>query len=775
MECRGKPLTLGLWDGPVTQYGQADGVRYLQPQWLHDGTTLIAATDASGEERIQTFREDGTSRTFDTLDLGRVVSMLASPASNHVAVSNHKLELLLIDLDAGTSRRIDHSGYRRIQDLGWSADGAWLAYDYGTSRETSAIKLHEIATGRSFLASAPEFRDFSPAFDPQGKYLYFLSHRSFDPVYDSYYFDLGFPKSVKPCLVVLNRDESSPFVNRPRGFGEETPKPSSTKGEPVPTRIDEEGIQQRILAFPVPEGIYRQIAGLQGRALFTSFPVTGSLKADWQAKDLRGGDLQSYEFKSQKTETLVADVAWFGLSQDESTLVYRSGKRLRAVSTAAKIEKPQDEKPSRQSGWLDLSRMRVSVEPRSEWRQMFHDIWRLQREYFWVEDMSGVDWLRVRDRYEPLLDRVSTRSEFSDLIWEMQGELGTSHAYEMGGDYRPAPEMPMGHLGADFAFDAGAGCYRVTHIVNGDAWDAEQGSPLHAPGVNLREGDRLLAIAGRTLTANLEPASLLVNQSGTPVELTVANADGSSARRVVVTTLRNDTAARYREWVEVNRRTVHKRTNGRTGYVHIPDMGPRGYSEFHRYYLLEAEHDSLIIDVRYNGGGHVSQLILEKLGRKRLGYDFLRWGFPVPYPEASVLGPMVALTNEHAGSDGDMFSHAFKLMQLGPLVGRRTWGGVIGISPRHRLVDGSVTTQPEYSFWFTDVAWGLENFGTEPDIDVEITPQDYAAGRDPQLDTAIETVLKAMEATPPQVPVVSDRPHLPLPQLPKRNSPKPDR
>src|SRR5262245_17438034 len=676
VECRGKALTFGLWEGAVSRHGDRDDARYRQLQWLHDGKTLVSVSDASGEERLEVFRENGGLRRLEQVDLGRVAKISASPRKSLVAISNHRQEVLLVDVETETVKQIDHSGYRRVEDLAWSPDGNWLAYDFATSRETSAIKLYEVSSGRSFLASTPEFRDFSPAFDPEGKFLYFLSHRSFDPVYDSYYFDLGFPKSIKPCLVVLSKDEPSPFLSQPHRFVEPPPKADAEKT--VTVRIDAEGIERRILAFPVPEGLYRQIGGLPGKALFTSFPVAGSLRREWPSKDLQGGDLQSYEFISQKAETLLTDVIWFEVSRDNSTLLYASGKRLRAVNATAKIEKPPDDKPSRHSGWIDLNRLRVSIEPRAEWKQMLRDIWRLQREYFWSEDMSGVDWKRVYDRYTPLLDRVSTRSDFSDLVWEMQGELGTSHAYEMGGDYRPAPEMPLGFLGADVTWDAASSCYRISHIVDGDAWDPEQSSPLHAPGVNVHTGDRLLAIAGQPLSAAVIPGSRLVNQNGVPVEITVANADGANVRRVTVVTLHSEIPARYREWVEQNRRIVHEKTNGRSGYVHIPDMGPRGYSEFHRYFLVEAERESLIIDVRYNGGGHVSQLILEKLARRRLGYDFPRWGYAVPYPEGSVLGPMVSLTNEHAGSDGDMFSHAFKMMGLGPLVGRRTWGGVVG-------------------------------------------------------------------------------------------------
>ena len=765
VECRGKALTFGLWEGPVSRHGDRDDARYRQPQWLYEGKTLVCVSDASGEERLELFREDGSVRRLEHVEFGRIAKMSVSPKKPLIAISNHRQEVLLVDVETETVKQIDHSGYRRVEDLAWSPDGNWLAYDFATSRETSAIKLYDVTTGGSFLASTPEFRDFGPAFDPEGKYLYFLSHRSFDPVYDSYYFDLGFPKSIKPCLTVLSKDEPSPFLSQPRRFIE--PPPKTDTENPITVRIHAEGIERRILAFPVAEGLYRQIGGLPGKVLFTSFPITGSLRQEWPSRDLQGGDLQSYEFNSQKTETLLNDIVAFEVSRDNSTLIYRTGKRLRAVNAATKIEKPTDDKPSRHSGWIDLNRLRISIQPLAEWKQMLRDIWRLQREYFWSEDMSGVDWKRVLDRYARLLDRVSTRSDFSDLVWEMQGELGTSHAYEMGGDYRPAPEMPLGFLAADLMWDSAVGSYRISHIVDGDAWDAEQSSPLHAPGVNVHTGDRLLAISGRPLSVDVIPGSRLVNLNGVPVEITVASADGANVRRVTVVTLNNEMPARYREWVEQNRRLVHERTNGRSGYVHIPDMGPRGYSEFHRYYLVEAERESLIIDVRYNGGGHVSQLILEKLARKRLGYDFPRWGNPAPYPEGSILGPMVAVTNEHAGSDGDMFSHAFKMMGLGPLVGRRTWGGVVGINPRYYLVDGSVTTQPEFSFWFKDVGWGLENYGTDPDVNVEITPQDYAAGRDSQMEKAIELVMQALIESPPQVPDGSGRPRLPLPQLPK--------
>ncbi len=379
---------------------------------------------------------------------------------------------------------------------------------------------------------------------------------------------------------------------------------------------------------------------------------------------------------------------------------------------------------------------------------MLREVWRLQRDQFWVANMSGTDWEAIYRRYEPLLPRVATRGELSDLIWEMQGELGTSHAYEMGGDHRRPPQVALGHLAADLrAVDGGAG-YEIARIVDGDAWDAAADSPLNAIGVQAKVGERIVSVNGQPVARDRPPQALLVHQAGTKVELTLAPRKGdrkASPRTVLVTTLADEVPARYREWVERNRAWVHANSGGRVGYLHLPDMMSAGFAEFHRYFGAECDRDALIVDVRYNRGGHVSQLLLEKVARKRIGYNIMRWGRPEPYPSDSPAGPLVALTNEHAGSDGDIFSHCFKLMGIGKLVGTRTWGGVVGIWPRHPLVDGTETTQPEFSFWFGDVGWGVENYGTDPEIDVDNAPQDAVAKHDRQLEQALATALQLAE------------------------------
>ena len=769
LTARGGAFSMGLWEGATVQYGEDRGVRYRLPTYLHDGTRLALISDAGGEDGLELHTVPSSTtgalsepERFD-LDLGRPLTMTASPKGDLLALTNHRFELVLVDLSARTARVLDSSTHAPIQGVAWSPDGRWLAYGFRDTFQTSIIKLCFVETGETTAATRPVLWDGEPAFDPEGKYLYFLSYRTFNPVYDSLGFNLGFPKGGRPFLITLQADARSPFVGAleeaEEGAGDENAKEEAL-------RIDLDGITDRLVAFPVPEGRYTRVRGLKNKVLFSSEPVEGALDTDWfsSGPPPAKAKLELYDFAERKTETLVEGITDFELSGDAEKIIYRAGDRLRVLKAG---EKPNDEdEPGRKSGWLDLGRIKVSVTPPAEWAQIYRDAWRRQRDHFWNADMSGVDWEGVYERYLPLLARVGTRAEFSDLLWEMQGELGTSHAYEFGGDYREEPSYPQGFLGADLSYDAETESYRVEHIVRGDVWDDKSGSPLGRPGVNVRAGDRLLAVNGRRVSRETPPAALLVHQTESEVALSVAPADGGAPRTVTVKTLRDERPARYREWVECNRAFVHEATNARVGYIHIPDMGPEGFAEFHRGFFAEANREGLLIDVRWNGGGHVSSLLLEKLARRPLGYVVPRRGEPQPYPDLAPRGPMVALTNEQAGSDGDIFSHAFKMMKLGPLIGKRTWGGVVGINVTESLLDGSITTQPEFSFWFEDVGWGVENYGTDPDIEVDSRPQDYVAGRDPQLERALEELERLLEA-PRKRPDFSERPDLAPPPLPE--------
>jgi tricorn protease len=768
--CRGKSLTMGNWEGPVIQQGVRNGARYRLTRWLSDGKRVILVSDEGGEDHLELHGVDGItpSQKLEDLDIGRPNEIRVSPKRDEIVLSNHRNELVWVDLSTGEMKKIEQSHYGPIAGFAWSPDGNWIAYSFAPNHRVRIIKVYSTETGTLHQVTEPLLQDVAPVFDPAGKYLYFLSNRIFNPVYDMIHFDLNFPKSMRPYAVTLQKDLPSPFVPKPRGFEEkETEKKDEEQAEEDKTlNIDLDGIEERIIPFPVEEAIYGQIAAAEDRVFYTVYPVEGARGVEWFAKEPPAkACLKVFDMNELEEATFVDRVSSFKLSGDSSAIACRIGNRLRVIHAkrSAKEGLPEEENPSRKTGWIDTSRLKVSIEPVSEWQQMLPEAWRLQRDYFWVEDMSGVDWQKVLDRYYPLVARVASRSEFSDLLWEMQGELGTSHAYELGGDYRPKPEYRLGFLGTDLTFEPDRDAYRFTHILNGDVWDDKNPPPLKRPGANIKEGMLLLAVGGERVSKDCSPNKLLVNQAGQEVQLTVAESDGSSPRTVTVKTLADETPLRYRDWVERNRGYVHEATDGRVGYIHIPDMGPDGYAEFHRYFLLELDHEGLIVDIRFNGGGHVSSLLLEKLARQRLGYDLSRWMGHVPYPEDSVRGPIVALTNEQAGSDGDIFSHCFKLMKLGTLIGRRTWGGVIGIWPRNWLVDGTLTTQPEFSFWFKDVGWGVENYGTDPDIKVDIIPQEHAAGIDAQLQRAIKEILQDLEEKPPLEPQFDQRPQRTLP------------
>ena len=787
---RGKAYSFGNWEGPVIQHGTPDGVRYRFLEWLNDGKRLVAVTDEIGRETLVVFQPEDASepKVYTDIEFGRAASLEVSPTDDMVAITNHRLELLVVDLEASTVRVLDRSDYERIQGVAWSPDGRWLAYGLTSTGRKTAIKLCNVESGETHAVTDPVLHDVSPAFDPEGKYLYFLGYRILNPVYDQLQFDLGFPRGVKPYAITLSRDLRSPFIPEPKApdekgkekekekgtekkeEGEEAEKTSGEEGKkgekseaedankPAPITIDLDGIARRVAPFPVPEGRYTRIRGIKGKALFLGFPIEGAINQSLLQQDPKGR-VDSYDFEAQKHEFLIDGANFFELSRDSKTLVYRSNTRLRVLKAGDKPPKSDNgDRPNRETGWIDLSRVKVSVQPAAEWKQMFAEAWRLQREQFWTEDMSGIDWKQVYELYAPLVERVSSRAELSDLFWELQGELGTSHAYEFGGEYRQGPHYQQGFLGADWSYDAENNRYHIAHIVLGDPSDSKTTSPLNSPGLNIAKGDAVLAINGQRVTPERSPQELLVNQADNEVQLTIEDANTKETRVVTVKALSDETPARYREWVENNRRVVHAQSQNRVGYVHIPDMTGRGFAEFHRSYLAEYDYPALLIDVRHNGGGHVSGLLLEKLARKRIGFDFPRWGQPTPYPEESPRGPMVALTNEFSGSDGDIFSHGFKLMKLGPLIGKRTWGGVIGINPRHRLVDGTVTTQPEGAFWFKDVGWNVENYGTDPDIEVDIAPQDYVHGVDPQLDRAIAEALRLIEEVPALEPKPGERP-----------------
>ena len=779
---RGQLFSMENWEGGVLQHGEGSGVRYLMAIWLNDGQRIAAISESGGEYAVEIHsRRGNTVERLEGLDIGQPDGLEASPKNDQVLLTNNRNELLLIDLEARTLKRLDQSEYD-IYQAAWSPDGKWIAYGFLSSWHTGSIKLANVETGETRMITSGAFWDFAPAWDPDGKFLYFISDREFNPVSDAHLMGYCFPKALRPFLIALKADELDPFLPQPRHLkenageeGEPEEEQEETNGggdayeaeedwDEEPIQIDFEGIERRVVGFPYPEGVYDCIEGIEGKALFLEYPKRGALDSPFDSSSSED-ILHVYDFKEQTKEEFSIDtVNGFALSRDRTKLTYRDAYGDIRVMEAG--EEPSDGvETNRSDGWIDMERINPSVVPMEEWRQMYRDAWKLQQERFWTEDLSGVDWKRVYERYLPLLERIGSRRELSDLIKEMQGELGTSHTYEWGGDYRERPNYAQGFLGADF--ERVKDGFAARRIVEGDPWKEDSDSPLNRLGVNIRPGDVITAIAGRHASQFASPGEALVKRADQETELTARGKDGKE-RVVVVKPASSEAEARYREWVVNNRRYVHEKTEGQAGYIHIPDMDEKGFAEFHRAYLAELVFPALIVDVRHNEGGNVAEFLLEKLALKRIGYDQQRYKAPRPYPRLSVLGPMVALADENTFSNGEAFSHAFKMLGLGPLVGMRTGGGGISMH-ESTLADGGTTTQPNEANWFEDVEWGIENYGVEPDIEVPYAPHHYVNGADPQLDRAIVELRRLLEENPPRVPDLRlRRPRLPLPTLPPR-------
>jgi tricorn protease len=534
--------------------------------------------------------------------------------------------------------------------------------------------------------------------------------------------------------------------------------------------VDPEGLAGRVVGVPVAEARYSDLRAVKGGLAWLREPVAGVLgegRANAEDEPQRPA-LERFDLRKREVTELVGELDWFDVSGDGTRLVVKDHEELRVLPSASQ------DRTSSDTVTVDLTRARFQADPVALWRHAFAEVgWEMRRN-FWTLDMSGVDWDGVLAGYRPLLDRIRGADDFTDLLWEVVAELGTSHSYitKAGVDFfRPhLGAAAIGLLGADLTRD-GAGRWLVGRVLPGESSDPRARSPLEAPGVAVRAGDEIVAVDGRPVDPVHGPGPLLAGTVGKPVELTVRATSAAEPRQVVVVPLRDERRLRYQDWVAGRRRQVRELSDGRLGYLHIPNMVGEGWADFHRDLHTEMRFDALVMDVRGNGGGHISQLVVEKLARRLIAWDTGRGYQPVSYPIDARRGPVVTLADEFAGSDGDIVTAAIKLLGLGPVVGTRTWGGVIGIEsiPGYELVDGSHMTVPRFAFWFEEYGWSVENYGVDPDIEVLITPDDWIAGRDPQLETAVRMALEALEKQSPSVPPdPSTGPSKTRPPLPPR-------
>ncbi|MGI9064341.1 MAG: S41 family peptidase [Pseudonocardiaceae bacterium] len=771
LEVRGTVQWVTHRDGPATALAAEPGVRYRLPVVL-DAERAAWVTDAEGADALEIGdRDGGTPQRFAAGQLGRVLALVASPDGQHLAAASHDGRLLLVDTATGAVREVTRSERGDCTGPAFSPDSAWLAWSHPGTDPVRQIRLARVEDLGDVIDVTPlRFVDTEPAFTADGAHLAFLSLRSFDPVYDAHVFDLSFPAACRPHLVPLRAHTPSPFDPQPAGR-EAVPTPRRPDEEPEPTTpvttVDVDGLAERVVAVPVPEARYSCLLAAGDALLWLRHPQRGALG------DGRVGTgeppravLERYDLRRRRCEVLVDGLSDVALSGDGSRLVVRDRDALKVLPADRKVEGPE----SPDEVTVDLDRVQVRIDPAAEWRQMFDEAGRLMADHFWVSDMAGVDWDGVLAEYRPLVDRVGSHDDLVDLLWEVNGELGTSHAYVGPPGDNTDHRRRQGLLGADLSRDAD-GTWRIAHVLPGESSDPRARSPLRAPGVAVREGDGVLAVGGVRVDPVTGPGPLLAGTAGHPVELLVGPADGSAARRVVVTPLADEERLRYQAWVADRRAHVHDTTGGRVGYLHLPDMMGHGWAQLHRDLRGESQREALVVDLRENRGGHVSQLVVEKLARRVIGWDVARHVGESTYPADAPRGPVVAVANEFSGSDGDIITAAVKALGVGPVVGVRTWGGVIGIDMRYDLVDGTGVTQPRYAFWFDGHGWGIENHGVDPDVEVIMTPDDWATGRDPQLDTAVRLALEALERRPAAVPPdPATRPSRRRPTLPPRGA-----
>ena len=757
VEVRGTVHWLTHRDGPARALHVDPGARARLPRVLGDTGQVVWVTDASGDDALEIGSAEGTGdtgvvRLAEGL-LGHVLSLAASPDGATVAAAAHDGRLLAVDVTSGQVTELAASGDGAIDGLSWSPDSAWLAWSQPDSRPLARIRMAPISkvadAGVQVIdVTDGRFADTSPVFTADGLYLAFLSERSFDPVYDSHTFDLSFPFGGRPYLVPLAAQTPLPFGPTPGGRPLSQDNGGDPAAEPA-VAVDPDGLAERVVVIPVEEARYRYLRPVKGGLVWLRTPVTGVLGEGGAGPDddRPRPALQRFDLRKREVKELVGALDWFRVSGDGTRLVVRDRDELRVVPSARKHD------DAGETVTVDVSRARFTADPAALWRHAYDEAGRFLRRDYWTPDMSGVDWDGVLGEYRPLLDRIRSAADFADLLWEVLGELGTSHAYVTAAWTGPRDYVPVGQLGADISRDP-AGRWVVDRVLPGESSDPRARSPLAAPGVVVHPGDELLAVDGQPVDPQRGPWPLLAGAAGKPIELLIrpASADAQARRRVVVVPLRSDRRLRYQDWVAGRRRLVRELSEGRLGYLHIPDMMGEGWAHFHRDLRTEMAHDGLIFDVRGNSGGHISQLVVEKLARRLIGWCLGRWLRPEPYPQEARRGPLVTVADEFAGSDGDIVTAAVKLLGLGPVVGTRTWGGVIGIEGRHGLVDGSTVTVPRFAFWFDEYGWGVENHGVDPDVEVLITPDDAAAGRDPQLETAVRFAMDALAKQPPPIP-----------------------
>jgi len=768
-EFRGEIVTVPAEKGDFRNLTNTPGAHERTPAWSPDGKSIAYVSDASGEYELLVLNQDGKGEPKrHKLDgAGFYDSLVWSPDSQKISFADNSESLFWIDLKTGAVKKIGQEYYyspfrSRTMTTVWSPDSQWIAYSLNTTASIQRIHVYSLEQDKSFPVTDGLSEAVEPVFDKTGKYLYFFGSTDAGPVknwFDQSAADMRMTSSI--YLAVLRKDLPSPLAKesdeekpaekeqKAEGKAGSDSKPQDQKKEPEKKaeekpeekfRIDFDGLDHRILALPVPAGYYWNLqAGDEGQVYYLE---TKSVEGGFPVEEQRlAGSLHRYDMKARKDEVVVPEAEMFMLTADRKKIGYRLKDSVWIVPAAGK--------PEPGKGRLNLETVEVRIDPRAEWGQVFNEVWRINRDYFYDPKMHGANWPAMKEKYAPFVSHLSCRNDLNRLIQWLCSELAVGHSYSGGGDQLFTPkQVPGGLLGADYAVENGR--YRFKKIFGGLNWNPELRSPLTEPGVNAKEGEYLLEVGGVDLRPPTDVYSLFENTAGKIVEITVGpNPDGTGSRTVQVVPVADEGGLRNRDWVEGNLKKVEKATGGRVAYVYVPDTADRGHMYFKRYFFPQADKEAIIVDERFNGGGNLADYYIYFLKRQFFAMWATRYGHDYRTPNAMIPGPKVMLVNETAGSGGDFLPWLFRKSGLGKLIGKRTWGGLVGILGFPVLMDGGQVTAPNLGIW-TEDGWIVENEGVPPDIEVEQWPAEVAAGHDPQLEKAIQIIMEELKANPPK-------------------------
>jgi tricorn protease len=748
IQARGDIFTLPAEHGPTRDLTQTSAAKEENPSWSPDGKWIAYVTDGSGEDQVAIRpSEGGAEQVLTSFKTGYFYKPVWSPDSSKLAFSDNEHRLWWLDVKSHKATQADQDKRNEMHDFTWSPDSKWLAYSKQRDNQIPGIWLYSLDSGKATLLSSAFDPDFNPAFDPDGKYLYFISARHENPVFTQSEFNIATLQMFGLYAATLDKDDPSPFAPRSdEGVPAKDDKDGddkSGKGDkgPKSIHIDMDGLMGRAVSLPVPSDNYAGLTAISGHVLYLTQP---NFSIDGPLTGSHGG-LHSFDMDKRKDKEIGPDVGSYALSADGKTLLVTGPDgKFSFIGTDGGDDKKD----------LDTSQMLMRIEPTAEWAEMYHMAWRLDRDFFVNTKMNGVDWDAIHTSYAKLLPYVGHREDLTYLIGEIQGELSNSHTYVGGGDLNDDRNLlATGLLGADYAVDPKSGRYFIQKIYTGDNTRHDYASPLTQPGLGIHEGDYVLAVDGRDLKAPTDIYSLFVGSRGRTVALTVAkDAAGSGKHDVTVQTIHDELTIRQDDWIRHNREAVDKASGGKIGYVYLDDMSATGLKQFIDQFYPQVDKQGLIIDERFNGGGFIDQILLERLRRVLAGMNTNRQGVPLTDPPVLSNSYKVCLINAYSASDGDIFPYYFRKYGIGPLIGTRTWGGVRGIRGNWPLLDNGYITVPEGTQYGLDSQWTIENQGVSPDIEVDDLPGDLVKGKDAQLDTAVKVLMDKIKAHPLDLP-----------------------